>query len=223
MVQIGCNGEAREVVCRQCSMMMDKRFKARQARGGMLSRAWVAAAPVTCRGDTAAPSLSTRPPQQRRHLISMALSCARFFRFLRSIFVPVITITSFCCLLTFFFVLYQPTHGPGDLQRLGWQAWDVVSTASETPMGMGQAEAGTVDNSHSASGGSLPEGVDWWNISRPADDTVDTASFPLDVWSPLLPHDTGCVYLQVSLNTILTNFYSVGNCDLTVCSRHALR
>jgi hypothetical protein len=42
------------------------------------------------------------------------------------------------------------------------------------------------------SGTTLPEGVDWWNVTTPEDNTIDTASFPLDTYAPLLPHDTGC-------------------------------
>jgi hypothetical protein len=84
-------------------------------------------------------------------------------------------------LLTFIFILYQPTHGPGSQQRLGWQAWDVI-TPSE---GDSQAEIPPASGSHNAQ-----PGVDWWNVTEP-DDNVDTASLPLDVWAPLLPHDTG--------------------------------
>ena len=47
----------------------------------------------------------------------------------------------------------------------------------------------------SASGASsnttVPEGVDWWNVTTPTDQTADSASLPLDTWAPLLPHDTG--------------------------------
>lgn len=38
----------------------------------------------------------------------------------------------------------------------------------------------------------VSEGVDWWNVTTPTGQTVDSASLPLDVWAPLLPHDTGC-------------------------------
>ncbi|KAJ3496764.1 hypothetical protein NLJ89_g10439 [Agrocybe chaxingu] len=41
------------------------------------------------------------------------------------------------------------------------------------------------------SGTEVPEtGVDWWNVTQP-ENKVDASSLPLDVWSPLLPHDTG--------------------------------
>lgn len=35
--------------------------------------------------------------------------------------------------------------------------------------------------------------VGWWNVTDPDANPVDSASLPLDVWSPLLPHDTGCM------------------------------
>lgn len=47
---------------------------------------------------------------------------------------------------------------------------------------------GAAGSGHSGS----PEGVDWWNVTTPEYNTADTASLPLDVWAPLLPHDTGC-------------------------------
>lgn len=37
----------------------------------------------------------------------------------------------------------------------------------------------------------LPDGVDWWNVTV-AEDKADSSSFPLDEWTPLLPHNTGC-------------------------------
>ncbi|KAI0054414.1 Metallo-dependent phosphatase [Artomyces pyxidatus] len=121
----------------------------------------------------------------------MAITCARFLRFLRSIFVPTATTVAFSCLLTFFFVLYQPTRGPGDLQRLGWQAWDVIS--SQEPLGVDTA---TNPSTH-PSGGEVDHSVDWWNVTKPAGSSVDTASLPLDVWAPLLPHDTGLSEIAV--------------------------
>ncbi len=36
----------------------------------------------------------------------------------------------------------------------------------------------------------IPDGVDWWNVTQD-DTTYDSGSLPLDVWGPLLPHDTG--------------------------------
>lgn len=40
----------------------------------------------------------------------------------------------------------------------------------------------------------VPEGVDWWNVTSFDDTMADAASLPLDVWAPLLPHDTGRAY-----------------------------
>ena len=91
------------------------------------------------------------------------------------------------------FVLYQPTPGPGSLQKVGWQSWDVVkdgatgdAEALETTTGSGSTGTGS-----SGTVGTVPPGVDWWNVSMNAD-TMDTASLPLDVWDPLIQHDTGC-------------------------------
>ncbi|ETW79354.1 hypothetical protein HETIRDRAFT_64651 [Heterobasidion irregulare TC 32-1] len=113
----------------------------------------------------------------------MALTCSRFLRFLRSIFIPTTTIVGFSCLLTFFFVLYQPTRGPGDLQRLGWQAWDTIS-ASAPYAGVGSTDAET--------GSATPAGD-----TSPPEGSADSASLPLDVWNPLLPHDTGLSQISV--------------------------
>jgi len=73
---------------------------------------------------------------------------------------------------------------PGSHQRLGWQSWDVVTTIEDST----QIPAGgnTSSGSDAAS-----DGVDWWNVTDSVDQKVDFASLPLDVWSPLLPHDTG--------------------------------
>ena len=112
----------------------------------------------------------------------MAISLSRIIRFIRSIFVPATAIIGFSCLLTFFFVLYQPTRGPGEVQRLGWQSWDVVSpSTTSNPI------ASPLPGDHDTD-------VDWWNVTDPNANPVDSASLPLDVWSPLLPHDTGCMF-----------------------------
>jgi hypothetical protein len=122
----------------------------------------------------------------------MARACGRFIRFLRCTLVPSITIIGFSCLLTFFFVLYQPTRGPGDTQRLGWQSWDIVSPLppADMPDGINNVdqEMGTPSP---PTPGEHDADVDWWNVTGPAASPVDSASLPLDVWAPLLPHDTG--------------------------------
>jgi len=97
---------------------------------------------------------------------------------------PIAACIGFSCLLTFIFILYQPTPGPGVVQKLGWQSWDLIS--------MTDAQVENSTPSKPNSGTTLPEGVDWWNVTTPEDDTIDTASFPLDTYAPLLPHDTGC-------------------------------
>jgi hypothetical protein len=49
--------------------------------------------------------------QARRAMAILILG--RFIRSIRSIFVPATAIIGFSRLLTFFFVLYQPSRGPG--------------------------------------------------------------------------------------------------------------
>ncbi|KAI0259375.1 Metallo-dependent phosphatase-like protein [Gloeopeniophorella convolvens] len=123
----------------------------------------------------------------------MAITIGRFTRFLRSIFVPTTTIIAFSCLLTFFFVLYQPTRGPGDIQRLGWQSWDIISPLSTS------SRPGDSPSLDEEGGGAQPSGnhdVDWWNVTSPTT-SIDTASLPLDVWAPMLPHDTGLSEIAV--------------------------
>lgn len=106
----------------------------------------------------------------------------RLLPVLRAILAPACAIIAFSCLLTFFFVLYQPTRGPEAVQRLGWQAWAVVSPqiANQVPLPNDGSSTGPVQGD-----------VDWWNVTT-EDSSVDTANLPLDVWAPLLPHDTGC-------------------------------
>ncbi|OBZ66763.1 putative inactive purple acid phosphatase 29, partial [Grifola frondosa] len=126
----------------------------------------------------------------------MAFSLFRFGRFIRSIFVPTAAIIIFSCLLTFIFVLYQPTPGPGNIQRLGWQSWDVVSdymSSSDVDV----ASGGALETPSSGSQ-SVPEGVDWWNVTDQNSETTDSASLPLDVWDPLMQHDTGLSEIHIT-------------------------
>ncbi|KAI6010736.1 Metallo-dependent phosphatase-like protein [Pisolithus orientalis] len=125
----------------------------------------------------------------------MALSCSRFFRFLRSIAEPVLAIVGFSCLLTFIFILYQPTPGPGISQKVGWQSWDSVSSVgnSTTP------EDVSVD-------------TDWWNVSYPGDEPSDTSSYPLDYWAPFLPHDTGLSEITIERCMFSPEFAGIDLC-----------
>jgi hypothetical protein len=119
--------------------------------------------------------------------------CGRLSRFLRATIVPAAIVFMFSILLTFVFILYKPSFGPGDLQHVGWQAWEPISALTE-----GSHNVEVVDEkppSATTDGEGLD--VDWWNTTRPADSGVDTASLPLDVWTPLLQHDTGCVYYYI--------------------------
>jgi hypothetical protein len=117
---------------------------------------------------------------------------ARLGRFIRAIFVPATAIFGFSCLLTFIFVLYQPHVGPGAVQRLGWQSWDVISNSPAGTLSKPANNQGPGDLEIPASG-AVDEEVDWWNITDPNEtENVDYASLPLDVWDPLMPHDTGC-------------------------------
>ncbi|KAK1221102.1 Phosphatase dcr2 [Marasmius sp. AFHP31] len=121
-------------------------------------------------------------------------SCYRFLRSIRSTCAPFTAIVGFSCLLTFIFILYQPSPGPGLIQRLGWQAWDTI-----TPPG---AITSSPSNNHTdttiGTGQDIPEGVDWWTSSTSDTDKIDFASLPLDQWAPLLPHDTGLSEIAVT-------------------------
>ncbi|KAG5647444.1 hypothetical protein DXG03_009374 [Asterophora parasitica] len=119
----------------------------------------------------------------------MAVTCARVFRTLRSVFVPVTAVVGFSLLLTWIFVLYQPSLGPGSIQKLGWQSWETVSLPS-TPQS--PVKGNTSTDLGTSIEADVPEGTDWWNVTAPtSEDAADSSSFPLDVWAPLLPHATG--------------------------------
>ncbi|RDB23740.1 putative inactive purple acid phosphatase 29 [Hypsizygus marmoreus] len=122
----------------------------------------------------------------------MAITCTRFFRALRSTCAPITAIVGFSFLLTWIFILYQPSPGPGIVQKLGWQSWDVVTMPSEN-----QSPAPGNVSSDLGTDIDVPEGVDWWNVSVP-DTKVDSSNFPLDVWAPLLPHTAGLSEITVT-------------------------
>ncbi|KAL1696645.1 Metallo-dependent phosphatase-like protein [Schizophyllum commune] len=128
----------------------------------------------------------------------MAFNVYRLGRGFRAILAPLSAIVGFSCLLTFLFVLYQPTPGPGIQQRLGWQSWDVVDSTLPFADTDTSIDIGSGDDDVEA-GDDMPaeDGVDWWNVTAPQD-SVDSASLPLDVWAPLLPHDTGLSEIAVT-------------------------
>ncbi|KAJ7890587.1 Metallo-dependent phosphatase-like protein [Mycena olivaceomarginata] len=100
---------------------------------------------------------------------------ARLGRWLRNVSVPGITFISFCSMLMFIFILYQPTPGPGIIQRLGWQSWDTIDI-QEGPSTPTNTSGGVTTGS--------PQ-------PPPGNSRRRLASLPLDVWAPLMPHDTG--------------------------------
>ncbi|CAK5267650.1 unnamed protein product, partial [Mycena citricolor] len=120
---------------------------------------------------------------------------ARMGRWLSNVSVPASTFISFVCLLIFLFILYQPTPGPGDIQQMGWQSWDSLSEGGaklpSTSEGVVQGSGGSASLP-----GDKTSGTDWWNVSTP--ETVDYASLPLDVWAPLMPHDTGLSEITIT-------------------------
>ena len=108
----------------------------------------------------------------------VSFSCYKFFRGLRSMCAPILAVVGFSLLLTYIFILYQPTRGPGVKQRMSWQSWEVIDSSKVTT------------SDHPSSPSKPDDQVDWWNITT-SGEKVDSSSLPLDVWSPLLPHDTG--------------------------------
>ncbi|KDR80533.1 hypothetical protein GALMADRAFT_90903 [Galerina marginata CBS 339.88] len=118
----------------------------------------------------------------------VSFSCFKFFRGLRSMCAPITTVIGFSLMLTYIFILYQPSRGPGIRQRMGWQSWEVVTMTDQTSPSKGSPSTGTGNEDHT---------VDWWNVTKP-EDKVDFSSLPLDVWSPLLPHDTGLSEIAVT-------------------------
>ncbi|KAG2346718.1 Metallo-dependent phosphatase [Suillus weaverae] len=128
-----------------------------------------------------------------------AFSFSRIGRSMRAILLPTAAVIGFSCLLTYFFVLYKPTVGPGIAQRLGWQAWDAVATVDyfnngpSTPTVIGNPEEAQPIPGND-------DETDWWEVSsnQPWDTTDDIESYPLDVWAPLLPHDTGLSEIAIT-------------------------
>jgi len=115
----------------------------------------------------------------------VSLNCFKLLRGVRSICLPVTTIIGMTLMLTYVFILYRPGRGPGLAQKMGWQSWEVIDASSN----MNGTSPATKPPTH--------HGVDWWNVTVP-NDSVDYSSLPLDVWMPLLPHDTGCMFAFAS-------------------------
>lgn len=119
----------------------------------------------------------------------MAVTFKRIFRAIRSVCIPIATVTGFSFLLTWIFILYQPSIGPGSVQKLGWQSWDVI----------GNSDYNNTAASSNSSNGSETDGdnQEWWN-SPQKEEKIDYSSLPLDVWAPLLPHSTGLSEIAVA-------------------------
>ena len=111
----------------------------------------------------------------------MGFSAHRLSKVARTTCAPFTAVLAFSFLLTVVFILYQPTRGPGNLQKLGWQSWASVSPKPVTD------DKVTLDNTDSSS---VPQGTDWWDVEAPEPE-IESSSLPLDVWDPLMPHDTG--------------------------------
>ena len=105
--------------------------------------------------------------------MALRVSIFRFFRFIRSISTQLITVIGFSALLTYVFILYQPTDGPGEMLRMGWQAWDVVDPTDSDQFPI---------NDDTAVGGSPEEDVEWWTKAD-VSNQIDSSILPLDVWS----------------------------------------
>jgi hypothetical protein len=148
-------------------------------------------------------STATATATRLAALAMASFSLQRVLRFMRSV-QYMIAVFGFSCLLTFIFILYQPTAGPGIIQHLGWQSWETISSAT-------QARPPRPTQTPSSGSSTTPD-VDWWNVTEPQHGDVDSASFPLDVWAPLLPHDTGRMYLKCAF----------GSCFLICCHLFSL-
>ncbi|TFK29749.1 phosphatase DCR2 [Coprinopsis marcescibilis] len=131
--------------------------------------------------------------------------CFKFLRGVRSVCLPVGSVVLFSLLLTWIFILNKHGHGPGLVQKISWQSWETAYPPNFIPASSktGPTKNETiitlpnpVDAGNSPDGGDLPQDVDWWNVTKPKE--IDYASLPLDVWSPLIPHDTGLSEITVA-------------------------
>jgi len=119
----------------------------------------------------------------------MGFSAHRLAKVARTTCAPFTAVLAFSVLLTIIFVLYQPTRGPGDLQKLGWQSWATVSSKPATDGNV--AIDNTTTQGDETGSDNVPPGTDWWDVETPEPE-IESSSLPLDVWDPLMPHDTGC-------------------------------
>ncbi|KAG2057207.1 hypothetical protein BDR06DRAFT_951873 [Suillus hirtellus] len=119
---------------------------------------------------------------------------------MRGILLPTAAVIGFSCLLTYFFVLYQPIVRPGIVQHLGWQAWDAVATVDY----FNKEPSKPTVTGNPADGQPIPvndDETDWW-------ETTKIKSYPLDVWAPLLPHDT---VSEIAITRCMMSLSLVGN------------
>jgi hypothetical protein len=158
------------------------------------------------------------PPSQP----TVGFSAHRLPKIVRTTCAPFIAVLGFSVLLTIVFVLYQPTRGPGDLQELGWQSW---ATVSPKPATNGDVVTNNTTTQGDQTGpGNVPPGTEWWDVEAPEPE-VESSSLPLDVWDPLMPHDTGrtSVFPYRSQPRSCLVPYSGRNCDREVLHRPRVR
>lgn len=129
------------------------------------------------------PSFQLAPHSHPQASPIMGPSAHRLSKVARVTCAPFTAVLGFSILLTVVFILYHPTRGPGDLQKLGWQSWASISPKPATD---GDANP-TMQNGNNG----VPPGTDWWDVETPEPE-IESSSLPLDIWDPLMPHDTGC-------------------------------
>ncbi|KAF8517953.1 Metallo-dependent phosphatase [Hysterangium stoloniferum] len=113
----------------------------------------------------------------------------RIIRRLRAAGAHITAFILFSGLLTYIFILYQPTKGPGEKQQLGWQSWEIVSS-----------DLGSVQEPVDEDISTLPpdNSTDWWDTESNKESSIETSSLPLTYWNPLLPHDTGLTEIAIT-------------------------
>ena len=90
----------------------------------------------------------------------MRFSAHRLAKVVRTTCAPFATVLAFSVLLTIIFVLYRPTRGPGDPQKLRWQSRAAVSLK---PAADGKV---AIDKTTTQYGETSPGG-DWWDVETP--------------------------------------------------------